>query len=160
MKPAKYLGVWWSMHLDNESWATGPKHAATTAKTRKVIDFAAAHGFRGVLVEGWNPGWDGMWVGNGYDFDFTRATPDFDIEALTAYGLKKGVHLIGHHETGCAIEHYEDQLGAALDLYARLGVDQFKTGYVCDDGQVDRRNPAGAHCGASGTTGSSWPATT
>ncbi|TQM07226.1 alpha-glucosidase [Stenotrophomonas maltophilia] len=143
VKPAKYLGVWWSMHLDNESWATGPKHAATTAKTRKVIDFAAAHGFRGVLVEGWNPGWDGMWVGNGYDFDFTRATPDFDIEALTAYGLKKGVHLIGHHETGCAIEHYEDQLGAALDLYARLGVDQFKTGYVCDDGQVDRRNPAG-----------------
>lgn len=143
VKPAKYLGVWWSMHLDNESWATGPRHAATTAKTRKVIDFAAAHGFRGVLVEGWNPGWDGMWVGNGYDFDFTRATPDFDIEALSAYGLKKGVHLIGHHETGCAVEHYEDQLGAALDLYARLGVDQFKTGYVCDDGQVDRRNPAG-----------------
>ena len=143
VKPAKYLGVWWSMHLDEESWATGPKHAATTAKTKKVIDFAAAHGFRGVLVEGWNPGWDGNWVGNGYDFDFTRATPDFDIEALSAYGLKKGVHLIGHHETGCAIEHYEDQLDAALDLYARLGVDQFKTGYVCDDGQVDRRNPAG-----------------
>ncbi|WP_312310198.1 glycoside hydrolase family 97 protein [Stenotrophomonas indicatrix] len=143
VKPAKYLGVWWSMHLDEESWATGPKHAATTAKTRKVIDFAAAHGFRGVLVEGWNPGWDGNWVGNGYDFDFTRATPDFDIESLSAYGLKKGVHLVGHHETGCAIEHYEDQLGAALDLYARLGVDQFKTGYVCDDGQVDRRNPAG-----------------
>ncbi|HDS1579075.1 TPA: glycoside hydrolase family 97 protein [Stenotrophomonas maltophilia] len=143
VKPAKYLGVWWSMHLDNESWATGPKHAATTAKTKKVIDFAAAHGFRGVLVEGWNPGWDGNWVGNGYDFDFTRATPDFDIEALSAYGLGKGVHLIGHHETGCAIEHYEDQLDAALDLYARLGVDQFKTGYVCDDGQVDRRNPAG-----------------
>ncbi|WP_188248331.1 glycoside hydrolase family 97 protein [Stenotrophomonas maltophilia] len=143
VKPAKYLGVWWSMHLDNESWATGPKHAATTAKTKKVIDFAAAHGFRGVLVEGWNPGWDGNWVGNGYDFDFTRATPDFDIEALSAYGLNKGVRLIGHHETGCAIEHYEAQLGAALDLYARLGVDQFKTGYVCDDGQVDRRNPTG-----------------
>lgn len=143
VKPSKYLGVWWSMHLDEESWATGPRHAATTAKTRKVIDFAAANGFRGVLVEGWNPGWDGNWVGNGYDFDFTRATPDFDIEALSAYGAKKGVHLVGHHETGCAIDHYEDQLGAALDLYARLGVDSFKTGYVCDDGQVDRRNPAG-----------------
>ncbi len=143
VKPAKYLGVWWSMHLDEESWATGPRHAATTAKTKKVIDFAAANGFRGVLVEGWNPGWDGNWVGNGYDFDFTRATPDFDIEALTAYGARKGVHLVGHHETGCAIEHYEDQLDAALDLYARLGVDSFKTGYVCDDGQVDRRNPAG-----------------
>lgn len=143
VKPSKYLGVWWSMHLDQESWATGPRHAATTAKTRKVIDFAAAHGFRGVLVEGWNPGWDGNWVGNGYDFDFTRPTADFDIAALSAYAAGKGVHLIGHHETGCAIEHYEDQLGAALDLYARLGVDQFKSGYVCDDGQVDRRNPAG-----------------
>lgn len=143
VKPSKYLGVWWSMHLDEESWATGPRHAATTAKTRKVIDFAAANGFRGVLVEGWNPGWDGNWVGNGYDFDFTRATPDFDIEALSAYGAKKGVHLVGHHETGCAIDHYEEQLGAALDLYARLGVDSFKTGYVCDDGQVDRRNPGG-----------------
>lgn len=143
VKPSKYLGVWWSMHLDEESWATGRRHAATTAKTKKVIDFAAANGFRGVLVEGWNPGWDGNWVGNGYDFDFTRATPDFDIEALSAYGAKKGVHLVGHHETGCAIDHYEDQLGAALDLYARLGVDSFKTGYVCDDGQVDRRNPAG-----------------
>ena len=143
VKPSKYLGVWWSMHLDEESWATGPRHAATTAKTKKVIDFAAANGFRGVLVEGWNPGWDGNWVGNGYDFDFTRATADFDIEALSAYGAKKGVHLVGHHETGCAIDHYEDQLGAALDLYARLGVDSFKTGYVCDDGQVDRRNPGG-----------------
>nr|WP_246333393.1 glycoside hydrolase family 97 protein [Stenotrophomonas tumulicola] len=143
VKPSKYLGVWWSMHLDEESWATGARHAATTAKTRKVIDFAAANGFRGVLVEGWNPGWDGNWVGNGYDFDFTRPTADFDIEALSAYGAKKGVHLVGHHETGCAIEHYEDQLDAALDLYARLGVDSFKTGYVCDDGQVDRRNPAG-----------------
>ena len=141
--PAKYVGVWWSMHLNQESWATGPKHAATTANTRRYIDFAAAHGLRGVLVEGWNPGWDGNWVGNGYDFDFTRATPDFDIEALSAYGARKGVHLIGHHETGCAIEHYEDQLDAALDLYARLGIDAVKTGYVCDDGQVDRRNPAG-----------------
>ena len=143
VKPSKYLGVWWSMHLDEESWATGARHAATTAKTKKVIDFAAANGFRGVLVEGWNPGWDGNWVGNGYDFDFTRATADFDIESLSAYGAGKGVHLVGHHETGCAIEHYEDQLGAALDLYARLGVDTFKTGYVCDDGQVDRRDPAG-----------------
>lgn len=143
VKPSKYLGVWWSMHLDQESWATGARHAATTAKTKKVIDFAAANGFRGVLVEGWNPGWDGNWVGNGYDFDFTRATADFDIEALSAYGARKGVHLVGHHETGCAIEHYEDQLAAALDLYARLGIDSFKTGYVCDDGQVDRRNPAG-----------------
>jgi len=63
-EPAKYVGIWWSLHLETESWATGPKHGATTANTKRYIDFAAKHGFRGVLVEGWNPGWDGQWFGN------------------------------------------------------------------------------------------------
>ncbi|MFO3706959.1 glycoside hydrolase family 97 protein [Xanthomonas codiaei] len=143
VKPSKYVGVWWSMHLDQQTWATGPKHAATTATTRRYIDFAAAHGFRGVLVEGWNPGWDGEWFGNGGSFDFTKPTPDFDLPALSKYAAGKGVHLIGHHETGCAVDHYEDQIAEAMDLYARFGVDSVKTGYVCDDGQVERRNPAG-----------------
>jgi alpha-glucosidase len=138
-KPAKYVGIWWSLHLEQESWATGKKHGATTANTRRYIDFAAKHGFRGVLVEGWNPGWDGQWFGNGYDFDFTRATPDFDIEALAAYAKSKGVHLIGHHETGCAVSHYEDQMEAAFAMNRRLGIDVVKTGYVCDAGQIERR---------------------
>ena len=142
-KPSKYVGVWWSLHLDQESWATGKKHGATNANTRRYIDFAAEHGFRGVLVEGWNPGWDGDWFGNGWNFDFTRATADFDIEGLTAYAASKGVHLIGHHETGCAVSHYERQLHAALDLYARLGIDAVKTGYVCDAGQIERQDEAG-----------------
>jgi len=76
-KPAKYVGVWWEMHLEKSSWATGPKHGATTENTKRYIDFAAKHGFRGVLVEGWNVGWDGNWFGNGNDFDFTKPTPDF-----------------------------------------------------------------------------------
>lgn len=138
-EPAKYVGIWWSLHLEEESWATGSKHGATTANTRRYIDFAAKHGFRGVLVEGWNPGWDGQWFGNGYDFDFTRATEDFDIEALSAYATSKGVHLIGHHETGCAVSHYEDQMDAAFALDQRLGIDVVKTGYVCDAGQIERR---------------------
>ncbi|MBB1087292.1 glycoside hydrolase family 97 protein [Lysobacter sp. SG-8] len=138
-KPAKYVGIWWSLHLETETWATGRKHGATTANTKRYIDFAAEHGFRGVLVEGWNPGWDGQWFGNGYDFDFTRATPDFDIEALSAYATSKGVHLIGHHETGCAVSHYEDQMDAAFALDERLGIDVVKTGYVCDAGQIERR---------------------
>ncbi|MCF5974824.1 glycoside hydrolase family 97 catalytic domain-containing protein, partial [Xanthomonas perforans] len=137
------VGVWWSMHLNQQTWATGPKHGATTATTKRYIDFAADHGFRGVLVEGWNPGWDGEWFGNGGSFDFTRPTPDFDLPALSRYAAAKGVHLIGHHETGCAVDHYEDQIAEAMDLYARFGVDSVKTGYVCDDGQVERRNPAG-----------------
>ncbi|GAB3345375.1 glycoside hydrolase family 97 protein [Marilutibacter aestuarii] len=142
-KPAKYVGIWWSLHLEQESWATGRKHGATTANTKRYIDFAAKHGFRGVLVEGWNPGWDGQWFGNGYDFDFTRATPDFDIEALSAYAATRGVHLIGHHETGCAVSHYEDQMEAAFALNARLGIDVVKTGYVCDAGQIERRDANG-----------------
>uniref|UniRef100_UPI0030C834F3 glycoside hydrolase family 97 N-terminal domain-containing protein n=1 Tax=Xanthomonas citri TaxID=346 RepID=UPI0030C834F3 len=113
IKPSKYVGVWWSMHLNQQTWATGPKHGATTATTKRYIDFAADHGFRGVLVEGWNPGWDGEWFGNGGSFDFTRSTPDFDLPALTKYAAAKGVHLIGHHETGCAVYHYEDQIAEA-----------------------------------------------
>jgi alpha-glucosidase len=138
-RPAKYVGIWWSLHLETESWATGPKHGATTANAKRYIDFAAKHGIRAVLVEGWNPGWDGQWFGNGYDFDFTRATPDFDIEALSAYAKSRGVHLIGHHENGCAVSHYEDQMDAAFAMNARLGIDVVKTGYVCDAGQMERR---------------------
>ena len=142
-KPSKYVGVWWSLHLDQQTWATGAKHGATTENTRRYIDFAAKHGFRGVLVEGWNPGWDGNWFGNGWNFDFTRATPDFDIEALSAYAKAKDVHLIGHHETGCAVSHYESQLDAAFALDQRLGIDQVKTGYVCDAGQIERQDTRG-----------------
>ncbi len=138
--PAKYVGVWWSLHLETETWATGPKHGATNANTRRYIDFAAANGFRGVLVEGWNPGWDGNWFANGWGFDFTRSTPDFDLPALAEYAASKGVHLVGHHETACAVSHYERQLEAALDLYARNGVDVVKTGYVCDAGDIQRQD--------------------
>jgi alpha-glucosidase len=141
--PAKYVGVWWSLHLDLETWGTGPRHGATTANTKKYIDFAAANGFRGVLVEGWNPGWDGEWFANGWGFDFTRPTADFDLEGLAKYGAAKGVHLIGHHETACAVSHYERQLPAALDLYARNGVDVVKTGYVCDAGDIQRQDREG-----------------
>ena len=141
--PAKYVGVWWSLHLETETWAAGPRHGATTANTRRHIDFAAANGFRGVLVEGWNPGWDGNWFANGWGFDFTRATADFDLPGLASYAAGKGVHLVGHHETACAVSHYERQLPAALDLYARNGVDVVKTGYVCDAGDIQRQDRGG-----------------
>jgi alpha-glucosidase len=143
VKPGKFIGVWWEMHLDRWTWNTGPRHGATTANARRYIDFAAKNGFRGVLVEGWNIGWDGDWQGNGDAFDFTRSTPDFDLKAVAAYARSKGVTLIGHHETGGAVSHYEDQLGAALDLYRSVGVDSVKTGYVTDANQIERRDAAG-----------------
>ena len=143
VKPFKYVGVWWEMHLDKKSWASGPKHGATNANVRKHIDFAARHGFRGVLVEGWNVGWDGDWFGNGDTFSFTKPYPDFDIEALSAYARSKGVRLVGHHETSGFAAHYEDQLDAAFDLYRRLGIDSVKTGYVADAGQAKVRGADG-----------------
>ncbi len=136
VKPHKYIGIWWEMHLDTSSWASGPKHGATTANAKRHIDFAAEHGFRGVLIEGWNLGWDGTWFGNGREFDFTRAYPDFDIEEVAAYARQKGVRIVGHHETGGNIQVYESQLEDAMALYERLGIDAVKTGYVADAGGV------------------------
>jgi len=136
VKPMKYVGVWWEMHLELKSWASGPKHGATNENVRKHIDFAAKHGFGGVLVEGWNVGWDGDWFGNGEDFSFTRSYPDFDLPALSAYAKSKGVVLIGHHETSGNAAHYETQLADAFDLYERVGVPAVKTGYVADASQA------------------------
>jgi alpha-glucosidase len=136
VKPFKYVGIWWGMHLGTHTWGSGPRHGATTAETKRYIDFAAKHGFRGVLVEGWNKGWDGDWFADGKDFNFTKSYPDFDIAALAAYAKKKNVHLVGHHETAGHIANYEKQLGPALDLYAKLGIDAVKTGYVADAGGV------------------------
>jgi alpha-glucosidase len=143
VKPFKYVGIWWGMHLGSHTWASGGKHGATTAETRRYIDFAAAHGFRGVLVEGWNKGWDGHWFANGAEFSFTEPYPDFDLAGLAAYARKKGVRLVGHHETGGHIANYEKQLGAALDLYQKLGIDSVKTGYVADAGGIMAQGPDG-----------------
>ena len=136
VKPMKYVGIWWAMHLDQATWNSGPKHGATTANAKRYIDFAAANGFKGVLVEGWNKGWDGTWFGNGWDFSFTQWYPDFDLPAVAAYAHSRGVELIGHHETGGNIANYEKQMGAAFDLYQRLGIHNVKTGYVADAGGI------------------------
>ena len=137
VKPMKFIGVWWEMHLGTATWGSGPKHGATTANTMRYIDFAAKNGIAGVLVEGWNKGWDGSWFSDGgADFSFTEAYPDFDLERVAAYAKEKGVVLVGHHETAANAANYERQLGPALDLYARLGVSAVKTGYVSDAAQA------------------------
>ena len=130
--PHKYVGVWWSLHLDEESWGSGAKHGATTANVKRYIDFAAENGFAGILVEGWNLGWDGNWFFNGGEFSFTEAYPDYDFEALADYAASKGVSLVGHHETSGDVGNYESQLEAGLDLMAAHGVKVIKSGYVTD----------------------------
>jgi alpha-glucosidase len=130
IEPAKYVGIWWGMHLDKYTWGSGERHGATTENAMRYIDFAAEHGFPHVLVEGWNPGWDGDWYASGVVFDFTRPYPDFDLEAVAAYARQRGVRLMGHHETSASVEHYESQMEEAFALYERLGVRAVKTGYV------------------------------
>lgn len=130
IQPGRYIGIWWGMHMEKYTWGQGPKHGATTANTKRYLDFAARHGFAGVLVEGWNRGWDGQWSQHGDQFSFTESYPDFDLEELSKYATIRNTRLIGHHETGGATKNYEDQLEDAFSLYQRYGVNAVKTGYV------------------------------
>ncbi len=132
-KPQVYMGIWWEMHVNKASWdiASG-KHGATTANAKRYIDFASAHNIHGLLIEGWNTGWE-HWIGfperEGV-FDFVTPYPDYDLEAVVRYGREKGVELIMHHETSAAPRTYEQQLDTAYALMERLGIHNAKTGYV------------------------------
>ncbi|QDT68982.1 Retaining alpha-galactosidase precursor [Planctomycetes bacterium MalM25] len=139
----KYVGVWWEMHVGRSTWGSGEKHGATTENVKDFIDFASEHGFKGVLVEGWNEGWDGDWMKNGHEFDFTKPYPDFDIEEISRYGAERGVYLIGHHETAGAIPNYERQLEDAFAFYEKHGVRAVKTGYVEFADGIERRDADG-----------------
>ena len=130
--PMKYNGIWWGMHLGTWSWESGAKHGATTANTKRYIDFAAANALGGTLVEGWNIGWDGNWIENGDKFSFTQPYPDYDLQGVAAYAKSKRVALIGHNETGMGVANYERQLDSAFALYQSLGITAVKTGYVGD----------------------------
>ena len=130
LETGRYVGIWWGMHMTDYTWSQGPKHGATTENTKRYIDFAARHGFKGVLVEGWNIGWDGDWTRIGNHFNFSKPYPDYDFEGLQKYALSKGVRLIAHNETGGSATNYENQLDEAFALYQRLGINCIKTGYV------------------------------
>lgn len=138
IKPAKYIGIWWEMHLGISTWGSGPHHGATTQNAKKYIDFASKYGFDGVLIEGWNTGWDGDWIKNGELFNFTTSHPDFDLEVVVRYANEKGVKIIGHHETGASVINYERQMDSAYALYERLGINTVKTGYVNHGQNVKR----------------------
>ncbi len=131
--PKKYIGIWWDMHLNRKTWdlASG-NHGATTEYAKELIDFAAEHNIKGLLVEGWNTGWE-HWIGfedrEGV-FDFVTPYPDYDLIEVAKYGKEKGVELIMHHETSAATETYTKQLDTAYALMKSLGIHSVKTGYV------------------------------
>ncbi|MFY7665054.1 glycoside hydrolase family 97 protein [Flavobacterium sp.] len=146
IKPMKYVGVWWEMHVGKSTWdyagsqnaqntgkeliASG-KHGATTQNVKRYIDFAATHGFDGVLVEGWNTGWED-WFGNWKEdvFDFVTPYPDFDIKEITEYAKSKNVKMIMHHETSGSVANYERRLDRAFAFMKKYGYGAVKTGYV------------------------------
>ena len=130
LKPAKYVGIWWALQKQRWTWSQGERHGATTENTKRYIDFAARHGLGGVLVEGWNYGWDADWTKEGDKFNFTKAYPDYDLKGLCRYAGERGVRIIAHNETGGAAQNYENQLEDAYRLYESLGINTVKTGYV------------------------------
>jgi glucan 1,4-alpha-glucosidase len=142
IKPQKMVGVWWELHVGKSSWdylatqsgaALVPhgKHGATTANVKKYIDFASKYGIEGVLVEGWNTGWED-WFGQWKEdvFDFVTPYPDFDVEELQGYAASKNVKLVMHHETSASVTNYERWMDTAYRFMKRHGYDAVKTGYV------------------------------
>lgn len=128
IRPMKYVGVWWSMHLGVESWVINDRHGATTENAKRHIDFAANNNIDAVLFEGWNEGWD-SWGGR-QSFDFTKAYADFDIDEIMRYAKERNVEIIGHHETGGNIINYEKQLEEAYRWTKEKGINYVKTGYA------------------------------
>ncbi len=142
IKPGKYIGLWWEMIGTNQStWGSGPNHGAKTNRVLEYLDFGSKYNFDGVLVEGWNTGWDDNWCcsGDGGKFDFYNTHPDFDNKIVAEYAEKKGIRLVGHHETGSQIENYESQLDSAFAYCNRNGIRVVKTGYVNDGVQNIKR---------------------
>jgi len=130
IETGKYMGIWWEMHIGEKDWSPGPLQGATTERAIEYIDFAAKHDIMGILVEGWNTGWEGEWWQRKPTFNFTTPVAGFDIEKVSAYAQERGLRLIGHHETAAGIAHYEAQMEAAFAYYQKLGVRSVKMGYV------------------------------
>lgn len=130
VKPLKFMGIWWALFVNEWTWAPGLRHGATTAHTEQYIDFCAENGIGGLLVEGWNNGWEGDWLQNGATTNFTQPQPDFDLPRVAAYARERQVNLIGHHETVGFVDNYERQLEAAYAYYAQNGIHYIKPGYA------------------------------
>lgn len=128
IKPQKYVGIWWGMHLGTMTWTMGPRHGATTENAIKYIDFAAENNLQGVLFEGWNEGWD-TWGGKQH-FNYAKAYADFDIDSIAAYAASKGIELWAHNETGGNIPEYEAAMDSTFAYYKSLGIHTLKTGYA------------------------------
>jgi alpha-glucosidase len=128
IQPMKYVGIWWGMHLGTHTWTLGERHGATTAATKKYIDFAANNNISGVLVEGWNTGWENW--GQKEAFDFVTPYSDFNLKEIADYAKDKNINFIGHIETGGDAAYFEENLDKVFSMYHNLGIKAVKTGYA------------------------------
>lgn len=125
IKPMKFIGIWWGMHIKTMTWEQGPKHGATTVNMERYLRFAKEHGIEAVLAEGWNLGWED-WK----HFDFTTPYPDWDMDYLSSLAQELGVAIVGHNETGGNAADYERELDTIYRYHAKHGIHAIKTGYV------------------------------
>lgn len=139
VRTLKFIGIWWAMYVGEWTWAPGDRHGATTEHAKQYIDAAVRLGIFGLLIEGWNEGWEGDWLENGIHNKFTVTTPDFDLEDVASYARRHHIELVGHHETVGFIDNYERQLEAAYNYYAANGVHYIKTGYAGSMMLIDGR---------------------
>ena len=142
IEPGKYIGLWWEMIGTNQSsWGSGAHHGAKTDKVLDYLEFGSKYGFKGVLVEGWNKGWDENWccTGDGENFGFYHPHPEFDNKKVAQVAEDLGIRLVGHHETGTQIKNYESQLDDAFKYCQDHGIRVVKTGYVNDGSQNIKR---------------------
>ncbi len=130
VKTLKFIGIWWAMYVGEWTWAPGERHGATTKHAKEYIDAAVRLGIQGLLIEGWNEGWEGDWLENGIYNKFTVSTPDFDTEEVARYAKRNNIEIVGHHETVGFIDNYEKQLEEAYNYYAINNIHYIKTGYA------------------------------
>jgi len=131
IKPHKYLGIWWGMHIGKYTFWQSPKHGASTENAKMYIDYCDDLGIDHLLIEGWNTGWTPNWYMNAmHMFNFTECTPDFDLKEVDRYADAKGVKLIGYHETGSNLINYLKQVDDGMRLYQKLGIHDIKIGQV------------------------------
>ena len=130
VRPIKFLGIWWAMYVGEWTWASGDRHGATTQHAIEYIDACHRLGLDGLLLEGWNGGWDGDWLQNGKTTDFLHPQPDCDLPGIAEYARANGIEIVGHHETVGFVDNYEAQLEASYKYYSDLGIKYVKPGYA------------------------------
>ena len=135
----KFIGIWWAMYVGEWTWAPGERHGATTEHAKQYIDAAVRLGISGLLIEGWNEGWEGDWLENGIHNKFAISTKDFDLPAVARYADENSIELVGHHETVGFIDNYESQLEEAYNYYAVNHIHYIKTGYAGSMMQINGR---------------------